>query len=153
MGVWAKPTLVCKRPIVGGHAPPRNFLKNGCSEMRFLAFWDTILTVTEPPWGDYQNKSKGDSYITNPTPLSKVNGDWGLSCICWLLSAHGLQNTQCHVSFVQLKRLPAQTTAWCWESPVPIKCTQISILKWLYSYSAVSGRYTWLSLVAGPLGW
>ena len=40
--------------------------------------------------------------------------------------AHGL-----HVSFVQLKPLPAQTAAWCWESPVPIKCTQIIILKWL----------------------
>ena len=49
MGVWAKLTLACKRPIVGGACPPRKRLKNGCSEMRFLAFWDTILTVTEPP--------------------------------------------------------------------------------------------------------
>ena len=49
--LWAKPTLARKRPIVGGSGgmPPRNVLKNGCSEMRFLAFWDTILTVTEPP--------------------------------------------------------------------------------------------------------
>ena len=32
-----------------GACSPTKFLKNGCSEMHFLAFWDTILTVTEPP--------------------------------------------------------------------------------------------------------
>ena len=76
----------------------------------------------------------------DPPLLSKVSGDWGLSCICWLLSAHGLQNT--HVSFVQLKLLPAQTAAWCWESPVPIKCTQIIILKWLTIVQRQVRRYT-----------
>ena len=73
-------------------------------------------------------RHKAEYWRTKSYQLKSSSEDQEIQDV-WLLSAHGLQNT--HVSFVQLKPLPAQTTAWCWESPVPIKCTQIIILKWL----------------------